>query len=56
VPRLADLATTRKTALPGAVSRYVGVSGLDAVLDRIEAEAAHQRISFGNELDARGFE
>jgi excisionase family DNA binding protein len=56
VPRLAALATTRKTALPGAVSRYVGVTGLDAVLDRIEAEAAHQREAFGNELGARGIE
>ena len=57
MPRLAAVpATTRKTALPGAVARYVGVPGLDAVLDRIEAEAANQREAFGNELGARGIE
>ena len=57
MPRLAALpATTRQTAPPRAVSRYVGVTGLDAVLERIEAEAARQRTSFGNELGARGME
>ena len=57
MPRLAALpATTRKTALPGAVSRYVGVTGLDAVIDSIEAEAARQRDLFGNNLGARGME
>jgi len=32
------------------------VTGLDAVLDRIEAEAARQRTAFGNELGAMGIE
>jgi excisionase family DNA binding protein len=54
--RLAALATTRQTAPPRAVSRYVGVPGFEAVLDRIEAEATHQREAFGNELGARGIE
>jgi hypothetical protein len=54
--RLAALATTRQTAPPRAVSRYVGVPGFEAVLDRIEAEAARQRKAFGNELGARGME
>jgi len=56
VPRLAALATTRQTAPPRAVSRYVGVPALDDVLDRIEAEATRQREAFGNELGARGIE
>jgi len=57
VPRLAALpATTPKTALPSAVSRYVGVPCLVAVLDRFEAEASRQREAFGNELGAKGIE
>jgi len=56
MPRLAALATTRQTALPGAVSRYVGVPALDDVLHRIEAEATRQRELFGNEPGARGIE
>jgi hypothetical protein len=56
MPRLAALATTRQTAPSRAVSRYVGVPGFEAVLDRIEAEAARQRKAFGNELGARDIE